>query len=124
MFLAVASASAQAQSGSTESGLRSCACRAADAASRTSRLAMATFHTPGLVLFALFAMAALAAMAVGSSMAKAQRRSVMHELGFIFVVSLAIMVLLDIEYSRAGFVRIDASDRFLVSLRASMEAGE
>ena len=87
----------------------------------TSRLAMGTFHTPGLVLFALFAMAALAAMAVGSSMAKAERRSPLHELGFIFVVSLAIMVLLDIEYSRAGFVKIDASDRFLVSLRASMD---
>ena len=88
----------------------------------TSRLAMGRIRMPGLVMFALFAMSVLSAISVGSSMARSERRSPLHEFGFIFVVTLSILVLLDIEASRAGFVRIDATDRLLVDLRASMDA--
>ena len=39
---------------------------------------------------------------------------------FAGISSLAIFVILDLEYPRAGFIRIDAADALLRELRARM----
>jgi hypothetical protein len=41
-------------------------------------------------------------------------------LGFAIVVALTLFVILDIEYPRLGFVRLDAIDQLLVNVRAGM----
>jgi hypothetical protein len=41
-------------------------------------------------------------------------------MGFAFIVAIAVYVILDIEFPRAGFVRIDYVDQILLDLRNSM----
>ncbi len=42
-------------------------------------------------------------------------------LGFAIVMSLTVYVILDLEFPRVGFIRLDATDRVLVELRESMK---
>jgi hypothetical protein len=41
-------------------------------------------------------------------------------LGFALVMSVSVYVIIDIEFPRLGFIRVDAFDQALVELRASM----
>jgi hypothetical protein len=41
--------------------------------------------------------------------------------GFAAAIAVTIYVILDIEYPRLGFIRVDAIDRLLVELRATMK---
>jgi hypothetical protein len=41
-------------------------------------------------------------------------------LAFALVMSLAVYVIIDLEYPRLGLIRVDAFDRTLVDLRADM----
>jgi hypothetical protein len=54
-------------------------------------------------------------------MAASKARSWLHMFGFAFVMAAAIYVILDIEYPRFGFIRVDAFDQALVELRESMK---
>jgi hypothetical protein len=42
-------------------------------------------------------------------------------LGFACIVAFTVFVILDIEYPRRGWVRLDATDQVLVAVRASMK---
>jgi len=42
-------------------------------------------------------------------------------IGFAVVISLAVYVILDIEFPRLGLIRVNAFDQALVDLRASMQ---
>jgi hypothetical protein len=42
-------------------------------------------------------------------------------LGFALVIAVAVFVILDIEYPRAGLIRIDTFDQALIDLRQSMK---
>ena len=44
-----------------------------------------------------------------------------HKVGFAAIVALTVYVILDIEYPRLGFIRIDAIDQVLLDVRASMK---
>jgi hypothetical protein len=42
----------------------------------------------------------------------------LHELGFAVILTIAIFIVLDYEYPRAGlFIHLDATDQLLVDLR-------
>jgi hypothetical protein len=43
-----------------------------------------------------------------------------HTIGFALIMTIAIYVIVDLEYPRLGFIRIDAADHTLVELRQSM----
>jgi hypothetical protein len=45
----------------------------------------------------------------------------MHKIGFAAIVAFTVYVILDIEYPRLGFVRLDAIDQLLVDARADMK---
>jgi len=78
-------------------------------------------HPPGLV-FAMLGVAALAsALFAGYSMAVGTRRNWMYIIGIAAAISIAVLVILELEYPRLGFVRIDQIDRTLQDLRMSME---
>ena len=48
-------------------------------------------------------------------------RSPIHELGFAVVLTIAIFIVLDYEYPRAGlFIHLDATDQLLVDLQQDM----
>jgi hypothetical protein len=44
----------------------------------------------------------------------------LHMLAFAAVTALTVYVILDLEYPRFGFIRVDAFDQALVELRESM----
>lgn len=45
----------------------------------------------------------------------------MHILGLAVVMAATVYVIIDIEYPRLGFIRVDVFDRALVELRESMK---
>lgn len=44
-----------------------------------------------------------------------------HQLGFAGIVALTVYVILDIEYPRVGWIRVDAIDQVLIGVRAGMK---
>jgi hypothetical protein len=87
----------------------------------TTRTEAARTHAPPIIFEMLAFMALLAALFAGYAMAEAKTRSWLHALGFAAVLSLTIYVILNLEYPRAGFIRIAQYDRVLVELRQSMK---
>jgi hypothetical protein len=53
-------------------------------------------------------------------MAEAKARSWLHIIVFAAVITVTIYVIIDLEFPRIGFIRINATDRLLVELRKRM----
>ena len=87
----------------------------------TKRTMAMNMHPPTAIYAMLFGLALIASMIAGYGMARAESRAWFHVIGFAAVVAIVAYVILDIEHPRLGFVRIDALDRALVDLRASMQ---
>jgi hypothetical protein len=86
----------------------------------TERTLAALMHPPRIV-FVMLALVALAgALFAGHAMAAAQRRSWLHVVGFPAAIAFAVLVIIDLEFPRLGFIRVDAFDQALVELRATM----
>jgi len=77
-------------------------------------------HMPGLVLSLLIGVAMLSALLAGHAMARQGGRSLIHGGLFAAAVSLTIYTVLDIDDPRSGLVRLDAAERVLQDLRATM----
>ena len=58
---------------------------------------------------------------VGYGMASNKARNWLHMLGLSFVMAVSVYVILDIEYPRLGFIRVDSFNQALVELRESMK---
>lgn len=87
----------------------------------TTRIA-ATENHPPMVIFAMLAVIALAsAMMAGFELASSTTRSWLHTLGFAVILSVAVYVILDLEYPRRGLIRVDAFDHYIVDVRNSMK---
>lgn len=86
----------------------------------TVRLAATQMHPPAIIYVMLVALALASALLAGYQAAGDRSFDWVHGLGFAAVVSLTLFVILDIEYPRLGFIRIDAIDQLLVNLRAGM----
>ena len=87
----------------------------------TTRTMAARTHPPGIIYLMLVVLALAASLFAGDAMAGAKSRSWIHVVGFAMVMSLTVYVILDLEYPRVGFIRIDATDRVLTELRESMK---
>jgi hypothetical protein len=87
----------------------------------TTTSVMATAIHPPVVTFGLlFGLGLGCALLAGYSMAAGERRKWPHRIAFAAVTALTVYVILDLEYPRLGFIRVDAFDQVLVDLRASM----
>jgi hypothetical protein len=86
----------------------------------TSRTMASYMHPPTVVFGMLFALALACALLAGYGMGRSRQPSRIHMIGFAAIISGAVFVILDIEYPRRGWIRVDAVDRVLVQLRASM----
>jgi len=83
---------------------------------------MATkLHPPPIIFAMLIGLALASALLAGYAMASSKSRNWLHLFSFAFVVGFAVYVILDIEYPRAGLIRIDAFDQAMVELRESMK---
>ena len=50
-------------------------------------------------------------------------RDTLHMIAYAAVMAVVIAVIVDLEFPRLGFIRVDESDRVLIELRATMPAG-
>ena len=87
----------------------------------TSTRQMATRNHPPIVIFALLAVLALvSATLVGYGTAANKHRNWFHHVIFALAISLAIYVIVDLEYPRLGLIKVDSADQALVDVGASM----
>jgi hypothetical protein len=85
-----------------------------------SRLLASRQHPPVAVFAMLGALVLVSGLLAGFGMAKSDRQSPLHVIGFAAIMALSIYLILDIEFPRLGLIRIDAFDQALLELRASM----
>lgn len=86
----------------------------------TTRTMVAQQHPPAIIFLLLFLLCLTCSLLTGYGMASARRRSWIHMIGFALVTAGAVYVILDLEYPRLGFIRIDAADQSLIELREGM----
>lgn len=87
----------------------------------TSTRAMAAQTHPPIIIFVMLCTLALvSAVLAGYGSWAAQRRHWLHAGFFCLMVSGTVYVILDIEYPRAGLIRVDAADQLLRDLLADM----
>lgn len=86
----------------------------------TRTLALQT-HTPWIIFALLAAVALACALLVGHAMAGGKVRSWAHVLIFASVLAATIYVIVDLEYPRAGLVRIQAVEQLMADLLAGMK---
>ncbi|HUN68853.1 MAG TPA: DUF4239 domain-containing protein [Burkholderiales bacterium] len=87
----------------------------------TVRFAATQIHPPTIVYAMLIGLALAAALLAGYQSAGDKTRDWVHQIGFAAIVSFTVYVILDIEYPRLGWVRLDAIDQVLVNVRAGMK---
>src|SRR5262245_49891522 len=87
----------------------------------TVRVAATQMHPPSIVYAMLVGLALIAALLAGYQSAAEPVLDWMHWFGFAIIVAFTVYVILDIEYPRLGWVRIDAIDQVLVNVRAGMK---
>ena len=86
----------------------------------SSRVAATQIHPPTVIYAMLLALALVAALLAGYQTAGERGFDWIHKVAFAGIVAVTVYVILDIEYPRLGFVRMDAIDRVLVEVRAGM----
>jgi hypothetical protein len=86
----------------------------------TTKQTMATEMHPPMIIFAmLVALMLVSSLLAGYSLAQGTRRNWIQILCFAAVLSIAFYVILDLEFPRVGWIKLD--DRPLVELRQSMK---
>jgi hypothetical protein len=87
----------------------------------TVRLVATQLHPPFIIYIMLIALALASALLAGYQSAGATDYDWVHKIGFAGIVALTVYVILDIEYPRLGWVRLDAIDQVIVNVRAGMK---
>jgi len=85
----------------------------------TTRSSAMQFHTPMVIFGMLMALSLITALLVGYQFAGLEKRNRLHPLLFFLTISITCYVILDMEYPRLGFIRMDAADAILRDVRAS-----
>lgn len=86
----------------------------------TTRTMAAQAHPPVIIFVLLGVLALMSALLAGYAMAGSKTRSWIHTVGFAFIMSASTFIILDLEFPRLGFIRVDAFDQVLIELRQSM----
>jgi hypothetical protein len=86
-----------------------------------TRMAARRMHVPMSIFIVLGMLTLVGAVFGGYGMASRQSRSTLHSVGFAAVMTLALYLILDLEYPRFGFIRLDTTDQILHDLRHSMQ---
>ncbi len=87
----------------------------------TTRTVALQTHPPRIVFGMLGILVWVCSLLAGFGIATRDRRHRLHELAFAGILSFTVFVILDYEYPRIGFVRINAADRVLIDLRDSLK---
>lgn len=86
----------------------------------TTRAMALQTHPPNIIYVVLFGLGLLCSLLAGYRMAVGKHRSWLHILSFALIVVIVIYVIIDVEYPRAGLIRLQAYDQLLVEVRGGM----
>ena len=86
----------------------------------TTRSMWTLMHPPMVILVLLIVIGLACSLVAGYSMVKEKSRRWVHIFGFAFVLTFTFYVILDLEFPRLGFIRVDSFDNAMVALRASL----
>lgn len=86
----------------------------------TVRVVATQIHPPVIIYWMLVGLALASALLAGYQSAHDKVHDWIHSIGFAGIIAFTFYVILDMEYPRLGFVRIDAIDQVLVNVRAGM----
>jgi hypothetical protein len=86
----------------------------------STRTAIRQIHQPNIIFFVMIILALVCSLIAGFGMSIRKSRSWIHLIGFTLVLLITIIVIIDLEYPRVGFIRIDALDVLLYDLRKLM----
>ena len=78
-------------------------------------------HPPLIIYAMLIGLAFVSALLAGYQSASEKGYDWVHKIGFAGMIAFTVYVILDIEYPRLGWVRLDAIDQVLVTVRAGMK---
>lgn len=84
----------------------------------TARLLATRQHPPLSIYAMLVTMVLVSGFLAGFSQAKATRQSWLHTAGFAITTTLALYLIIDLEYPRIGLINVTGFDQALVELRA------
>jgi hypothetical protein len=87
----------------------------------TTRTMALQLHPPRIIYALLFGLGLICSVLAGYRMSGGQNRSWLHILSFTVLTVVIVYVMLDIEYPRAGLIRLEHSDQAMVDLRARMK---
>jgi hypothetical protein len=87
----------------------------------TTRTMALQLHPPRIVYALLLALGLICSLLAGFRMSSGQHRSWLHILGFTVLTVIIVYVMLDVEYPRAGLIRLESADQLLVNLRDHMK---
>jgi len=87
----------------------------------TTRTVATRNHPPRVIYLLLCGLSLVGALLAGHGMSCSRGRSLLHVAAFATIISITVYVILDLEYPRAGLIRIDAADQVLIDLRQSMK---
>ncbi|HMT28127.1 MAG TPA: DUF4239 domain-containing protein [Bacteroidia bacterium] len=86
----------------------------------TTRLIAVETHPPIIIFGMLTVLSLISALLAGFGMAGSKNRSLLHMVAFAVMMPMIIYVIMDLEYPRLGFIRIDQADHVMMELRESM----
>lgn len=78
-------------------------------------------HPPTIIYLLLLGLSLICSLLAGYRMSFAHRRSWLHILSFALMTVITVYVILDIEYPRAGVIRLEAPDQVLLNIRDRMK---
>ena len=87
----------------------------------TTRLVASQMHPPTVIYLMLIGLAIASALLAGYQSAGERKPDLLHRVAFAAIVAFTVYVILEIEYPRLGWVRIDDIDAVLAGARASMK---
>jgi hypothetical protein len=83
---------------------------------------MATRNHPPLVVFLLLGgLSLVCSLLIGYETSPNPTRTWLHTVAFAAIVSFTVYVIIDLEFPRFGFIRVDSADEVLAELRESMQ---
>jgi Protein of unknown function (DUF4239) len=87
----------------------------------TTRTMALQSHPPRIIYALLFGLGLICSTLAGYRMASGKHRSWLHILGFTTITVIIVYVVLDLEYPRAGLIRLETADQLMVKTRESMK---
>ena len=78
-------------------------------------------HPPNIIYGLLFSLGLISSVLAGYRMANGQHRSWLHIMSFALITVIVVFVIIDVEYPRAGLIRLHQFDQALSDVRGAMD---